>query len=499
VFLKVGLAACLCISSVFIYVSVLVVVVKIQQSGLPIRKPHDAFIARFKCLAPSNVRFGFKTPLQLIQCLKQLNFDLPNIQPGKKLTFYKGYEERILEGRRTTLLNQSSTVVQAFWRCRIRTYLFRSMQAKLKSIAVEISRYNLEAAKTHCAGLKPLTEYLNKISDNSGIVDHVYASAVTKIQYLEDQLKAVKQARDLMTLNTMSSLDELSLLVPTWDRLNISDHETIIKCTKLIADYDHAKRFLAGFCSESDNSSSVSDTDSSVENLTIADMAAGIAVLRSFQNILPRSKECIQAAEIRKEAIKREIEELTAKVVGCLRAENVVVDDFGNISFGSAKRDNKLSLEGVVSSTNLSTLFSKDARMLFSDCAKILTIRNEYIPANRLEDILSIAETVESKEFILTEQFNQLSVWAKARLMSQSVVDCLKVGQIQFGDLGVDFEVEVLEIAQQSNQLKQYQQLSVFVLNIYNASRCIAQVFCSCRLCFNALTYAFMSASRITA
>lgn len=85
-------------------------VVKIQQSGLPFRSTHDAFLERFKCLAPSSARWKLKTAGELISYLK-LFFELPHCQMGATLTFYKGSEQRVLEWARDTLLKNAQTLI----------------------------------------------------------------------------------------------------------------------------------------------------------------------------------------------------------------------------------------------------------------------------------------------------------------------------------------------------------------------------------------------------
>jgi myosin heavy subunit len=45
-------------------------VVKIQQSGLPIRHSHEVFLSKFKCLVPSEYRYSCDSTSKLIQLLK---------------------------------------------------------------------------------------------------------------------------------------------------------------------------------------------------------------------------------------------------------------------------------------------------------------------------------------------------------------------------------------------------------------------------------------------
>ena len=61
-------------------------VVKIQQSGLPCRLSHEDFLDRYRCLAPSNIRYKkngkMNTSNELIKWLKKNGFDLPQAQMG---------------------------------------------------------------------------------------------------------------------------------------------------------------------------------------------------------------------------------------------------------------------------------------------------------------------------------------------------------------------------------------------------------------------------------
>lgn len=61
-------------------------VVKIQQSGLPCRLSHEDFLDRYRCLAPSNLRYKksgkMNTSHELIKWLKRNAFDLPQAQMG---------------------------------------------------------------------------------------------------------------------------------------------------------------------------------------------------------------------------------------------------------------------------------------------------------------------------------------------------------------------------------------------------------------------------------
>ena len=66
-------------------------VVKIQQSGLPCRLLHEDFLDRYRCLAPSNIRYKssgqIKTSRDLISWLKSNGYDLPLAQMGVTVRF----------------------------------------------------------------------------------------------------------------------------------------------------------------------------------------------------------------------------------------------------------------------------------------------------------------------------------------------------------------------------------------------------------------------------
>ena len=89
-------------------------VVKIQQSGLPCRLSHNDFLDRYKCLAPSNIRYKesgrLKSPADLIKWLKSNGYDLPLAQMG--VTVIKYFYSRFSCGFKAHLLLTSVNVLQ---------------------------------------------------------------------------------------------------------------------------------------------------------------------------------------------------------------------------------------------------------------------------------------------------------------------------------------------------------------------------------------------------
>ena len=88
-------------------------VIKIQQSGLPFRLPHQDFQRRYCCLFPVSLRWSFGSIKDFVAGMKaKLGLDLPTIQIGKTKVFYKGAEHRIFEIRREKIMKENSVRLQ---------------------------------------------------------------------------------------------------------------------------------------------------------------------------------------------------------------------------------------------------------------------------------------------------------------------------------------------------------------------------------------------------
>ena len=129
-------------------------VVRIQQSGLPIRLPNEQFLARFRCLVPAPARFKCTNAAMLVSALQNGAFEaadgeqkllgfvvfaLPSIKVGNTRTFYTGVEKTAVESARTLLLDTASRRLQQWLKVRVLTRsvgaFCRASQAYLTAVA----------------------------------------------------------------------------------------------------------------------------------------------------------------------------------------------------------------------------------------------------------------------------------------------------------------------------------------------------------------------------
>ena len=280
-------------------------VVKIQQSGLPCRFLHAEFMDKFRCLAPSSSRWRFNTPKELLQCLRARKMELPEAQMGRTMTFYKTFEQRLLEQAREVVLRDASTKIQAWVRSVIFHHLFLKFRTVVRQLIKYISEFNLEQANEYLLIVKAQVKNFVRILKFKTLA-FLQRNFEQSVQILVDQVAVLKDLTDSRDVRSVAGFKRLSELIVRAEKLKLASNPLVEECRVKTSRYQEAVDYVALFAAQQygGNDNGVTGLAAAV---SISSIIEGIAILGEFRDVIAAAESSISRAENSRFIIVNEI------------------------------------------------------------------------------------------------------------------------------------------------------------------------------------------------
>jgi hypothetical protein len=411
-------------------------VVKIQQSGLPCRLAHRDFIERFMCLTPTAVRWKFRSPRDLIITLKSrpLEYDLPQIQSGASLVFFKTFEQRLLECKREQLLSDSAIILQTFLRCKMRRRLYQQFQVVLNefmgycnSLESANAKRTLKAVESKCAEYEKVSGY--------PILAKFLQRKTELVEIVRQRELLIIDANALLGQVTEESLVSMQKIVQRATELDVLTHPDVNTCHEFVIHYEYALSFIEKF-----------STEQGLSNLTMDEINTGIDTLTRFIGILEAAEPAITRASQWRIDIESEFEVTFKELMSCLEASSMKYDEIG-VEMRAFNPDHGVSmLSSYHKSVDASRFKCKDTKDLYEDCATLLHLMEIVIPNEDGEEALRIVETTVPHYEITEEQFLEIKSWATIHVAVHQLQQNLLEGRIPGSAIGNEDPVNAVSL-----------------------------------------------------
>ena len=443
-------------------------VVKIQQSGLPCRLLHNEFVGYYRCLAPSRIRYSITTPVELVRVLRNHEFDLPHVQFGVSMTFFKSSEQRLLETKRDALLHQSAVRIQTMQRKVIYRGLYRSFIEDYRTFSTNYESLVFKPCETAFERLQGCAERFAHMT-RYPVMLHVVNSVKDKLSKLTSRVVLIEDAKERLQVRSEEGMASLQDIVTRAIDLDMTTHATVIQCKATLQKYYRAIEF-----------SDLAEKPSRLHRLTLKQIDEGIDTLREYADVLPGAERVIAIAMEHKKMVDFEIETLTLpmeRAFGNALVEyeestgNLVQRRKENINYLLTLKDlvqrcrsNALDkqlqqeqerrqqeggglvedrdLRGDVAGTgqssrdNLAPTFScVDTKVIYTVCALFLQVMDQFVPVCDAESTMDFLQSRPCKEAhdeheVFRSQVEEFRKWADIQMSSVKLRDALKTGYV---------------------------------------------------------------------
>lgn len=181
-------------------------VVQIQQSGLPFRLLQSDFLRRYRCLYQADITSSQDKTLSgtnlnvriLVDHLKSKH-DLPRMQCGKTMVFYKGFEHRTLEIARNRLLDYQAPKLQRWLRMKTICLCYRRLLSYVTQLNANLISLDANRAKQSLSQLHNAISRMRGLTTIPLTLQHVQLTSTEKVQLLVQQVAAVAALASLKT------------------------------------------------------------------------------------------------------------------------------------------------------------------------------------------------------------------------------------------------------------------------------------------------------------
>lgn len=412
-------------------------VVKIQQSGLPCRLMHDDFVERYRCLAPSSVRFVIRSSQELINTLKRCNYDLSMSRVGTTMTFYKSHEQRLLESKRDNLYKRSSTLISRFFQMKTRSYLYRFILRYYKRFDMFNKDLDLQCATDALEHFLVYAQRLNKV-ERRDMLSHVVAALQHELSLLDRRVQLIQDARDQLAKRDAECVEGLETIVSRAIELTITEHAVIIQCKNVISTYRQAEAFALLVKGPPDGDRRISVLVSNLRALASQQIHDGMDKLYQMTDLIPDAEVILQEISAYKNAVDTEIEQILRPLEGLFeRASSAFDSKTGNLVFRYATDGSGSfnKLRRMLSSLRSDTQFKcSDTELLYEDCERYVHIMEDYVfnacdARNAQVELLSYtANRVCTTIFrTMLPEFDQ---WIEIQLSADKLQELLQQGSI---------------------------------------------------------------------
>jgi len=422
-------------------------VVKIQQSGLPCRLTHVEFLSRYKCLAPSRVRYNLRNSKELITYLTSARYELPLAQMGRTRTFFKSQEQRILENARNELFRSAACKIQTLVRRIACSYYFNTLRAEYRVFMHAYTELILAPAQVAYDNFNRCREQFAHIK-HYPILLHVTNRLHYNLSILSRRVELVADAKQRILVRTEQSVLSLQDIVTAAIDLDLTQHTVVIECKNIVKMYFRALDFI--------------DTISvplRLRGLGMTHINDGIECLNTFSDLLPGSVDSIQLAVHHKQLVEAEIQNIVIPLRKALYNAYVVYDaNTGNLRQKLRAEDHKHTLRALVKqySVQSNNFTCSDSQLMYNDCANFMTVIDDYVPICDAIGTLSFIQSrdcVSSTNDVFISQCDEFRKWADMQMTTIKLKECMKQGRVSLSANGSEKEVVVGDIQAVLDQL----------------------------------------------
>ena len=260
-------------------------VVKIQQSGLPMRVKNELFLKNYRCLLPATERKNVTKCNQLLNALKA-EYKLNLSQCGKTAVFFKSNEYNLIECERKIVTTTSAFII-AYW---MKAAIIRSMFSFIMECNVELNDFirqkRLEESKVCVEKIQLKTESY-KIIGKTSIFEELLMSANEKVTNLEKKLVYLQQIQSLYDSQDPQVIPTIRTMLASASLLSLENDDVVIKASRMVNSYDTASKL---------STLSTSD-ENSVLTISMDDLDAGISALNQYPNLFPHIGDTLVIAK----------------------------------------------------------------------------------------------------------------------------------------------------------------------------------------------------------
>jgi hypothetical protein len=461
-------------------------IIKIQQSGLPVRLLHQEFVDRFKCLLKYNVRYPRNklTAFQVLEYVKKYyppskegGANMTNTQLGNTMIFFKGTEYRSLEIIRDDLLRISIQKIQAARRMCSRLKLYNKLQKSLKNFkkaSMIIDRNEAVSSasdiKTYCASFQGLCGYpvLKKVVNETDV----------ELDYVCERAQVIDDATEVKSTRTQESYDKLEKIIKKASTLELLFHPLVKECKVLNTNYKQSI-ILLNHVQHGDN----------LYDLSMSEISQSISSLEECKDLFQSNavEEALATAVAFKNRVESELNNIFHPMLEAFHRELVTFDgELGHIVMPEIHQD-CVPLTEFLNNLDVSTFECKDTRSLYNDLSIFIKLRDIIVPTNVGQDALDLIDSYELQysDDLMQQQLSIFLQWGELHLSNAWLRRVLQSGYITSSAIGDEPPINTLmldELVASLNVVDTTGQKFDDVLQL-------AKVMCSARQAFLAQKY----------
>lgn len=420
-------------------------VVKIQQSGLPCRLPHDEYLLRYRCLVSSSIRFALHNSQELLQHLLKAGFDLKETATGSTMIFYKPSEQRLLETKRETLLKESSTVITRWLQMKTRSYLYRFILIYYKKFYMFNTELDLLCATDANDHFLGYVHRLHRLV-RQDMLGHVVKAIEKELSLLDRRVQLIQDGKEqLSTRSVASGVRGHEEVVSRAMELEITSHPIILRCKEVIQKFYRAAELISlvkGPPEEVGESGGDADgTNESVAHVTkrMSVIVRNLRALTSEQirdgmELLNEMADLVENADIAavhissyQFAVDAELKTVHVPLELLLGQAMTAFDSrTGNLIY-------KQGAEGEIAFRKLRQMLSSlsemefkcmDTTLLFEDCMIYVKVMEEFVAigdARSVQDAVRRYSASRVTCSLLQEQIEEFDKWAEIQLSADTL------------------------------------------------------------------------------
>lgn len=428
-------------------------VVKIQQSGLPCRLKHEEFLTRYKCLAPSRLRYTLKTSKELLTYLTSVKYDLPMAQMGRTRTFFKSTEQRVLETARNELFRVSATKIQRCIRRVICSFYFRHLRSQHRTFMYNYENLVLEPAQEAFDSFNQFLAIFARIR-RYPILRHVADRLVRQLSILAQRVELVAEANRRLLNRTEEGVLSLQEIVNSAVELDLSAHPVVVECKTMVKMYFRALEFM-----------DLISVPIRLRTLGMTHINEGIEALTRFEDLLAGATTAVEQAQTHKRLVDMEIKNIVQPLRAALMNAFMQYDGVtGNLKPKlRGAEDFTATLRSVLRKfADQSMNFNcTDSQYMYNDCANFVTFLEEFVPTCDAVGALHFIDSRECKQStnaLFTAQLEEFRKWADMQMSTVRLKEAMAVGKVSLSSKGDEPPVlveAVEELLTQMNALRE--------------------------------------------
>ncbi len=412
-------------------------IIKIQQSGLPVRLLHQEFVDRFKCLLKYNVRYPRNklTAFQVLEYVKKYypltkegGVNMTNTQLGNTMIFFKGTEYRSLEIIRDDLLRISIQKIQAARRMCSRLKLYNKLQNSLKKFKKASMIIDRNEAVTSASDIKNYCESFQGLCGYP-VLTKVVNETEVELDYVCERAQVIEDAHEIKDNRTQESYEKLDKIIKKASTLELLFHPLVKECEILNKNYKQSI-ILLDHVKHGDN----------LYDLSMSEISQSIHSLEECKDLFQSNavEEALATAVAFKNRVENELNHIFHPMLEAFHRELVSFDgELGHIIIPEIRQD-CIGLAEFISTLDPSTFECKDTRSLYSDLSTFIKLRDEILPTNVGQDALDLIDTyvLQYTDDLMQQQLNLFLQWGELHLSNAWLRRGLQSGYITGSAIG---------------------------------------------------------------